>query len=424
MTCIPPRPKLLSPSGGRAARWGACALAALVALPLARADRPAVPAALAGGGEVETEMQGLLRLGTTLSSRGDYGTAEIAYWQILKNPDSGLPDKKDALLGLAHLHRRQGALTKAAAIYEKYVKDYPDDERVPDALLELGRTLRDMGVNRMAIGCFYSVINSTLKFPAQGFEHYQALAKTAQFEIAQTYFEAGDFAAAGKYFSRVRLLDLAPADRARAHFMAAFSQQLGGDLETSVMTLRSFLVDWPADKNVPEARYLLATNLRQLNRPQEALAVTFELLRAEHANSAADPQRWSYWQRRTGNEVANEFFQSGDTFNALAIYQGLSGLSDNPAWRLPVTYQIALCEERLRQLDRARAAYAMIVAAGQSAAGQPAAGEVADLAQMAAWRLAHLDWQDQADRKFSTLFPLPEKTPSAPPAPPPPQPTS
>jgi len=369
-------------------------------------------------------MQGLLRLGTTLSARGDYGTGEIAYWQVLKNPDSGLADRKDALLGLAHLHRRQGALTKAAAIYEKYVKDYPDDERVPDALLELGRTLRDMGVNRMAIGCFYSVINSTLKFPSQGFEHYQALAKTAQFEIAQTYFEAGDFAEAGKYFSRVRLLDLAPADRARAHFMAAFSQQLGGDLETSVMTLRSFLADWPADKNVPEARYLLATNLRQLNRPQEALAVTFELLRTEHAHSEADPQRWSYWQRRTGNEVANEFFQTGDTFNALAIYQGLSELSDSPAWRLPVTYQIALCEERLRQLDRARAAYAMIVAAGQPAAGPPASGEIADLAQMAAWRLAHLDWQDQADRKFSTLFPPAEKPPSAPPAAPPPPPTS
>ena len=37
---------------------------------------------------------------------------------------------------------------------------------------------------------------------------------------------------------------------------------------------------------------------------QEALAVTFELLRTEHAHSEADPQRWSYWQRRTGNQLA------------------------------------------------------------------------------------------------------------------------
>jgi len=397
-------------------------LALAVLVPARSAGAPAAPAAKSGaGGDVEP--QSLLRLGANMSGRGDYSTAAIAFWQVLKRPDAPLEDKKTALLGLAHLHRREGSLTKAAAIYEKYIKDYPDDERIPDALLELGRTLRDMGVYRMSIGCFYSVINSTLKFPSQDFEHYQLLAKTAQFEIAQTHFEAGEFAEAGKYFSRVRLLELAPADRARAHFMSAFAEQLSGDLDTAVVTLRSFLEEWPADKNVPEARYLLATILRQLNRPQEALAVTFELLRTEHANSAADPQRWSYWQRRTGNQVANDFFQDGDTFDALAIYQGLFELSDNPAWRLPVTYQIALCEERLSQLDKARAAYAAIVAAAGPGAGAPVTPEIADLAQMAAWRLAHLDWRDQTDRKFSVLFPPVEK-PSATPAPPLPQPTS
>jgi len=397
---------------------------ALAAQPSARpAGASAAPPAKSGATE-DVEPQSLLRLGANMSGRGDYGTAAIAFWQVLKRPDAPLADKKTALLGLAHLHRREGSLTKAAAIYEKYIKDYPDDERIPDALLELGRTLRDMGVYRMAIGCFYSVINSTLKFPSQDFEHYQLLAKTAQFEIAQTHFEAGEFAEAGKYFARVRLLELAPADRARAHFMAAFAEQLSGDLDTAVVTLRSFLDEWPADKNVPEARYLLATILRQLNRPEEALAVTFELLRTEHANSAADPQRWSYWQRRTGNQVANDFFQDGDTFDALAIYQGLYDLSDVPAWRLPVTYQIALCEERLRQLDKARAAYQAIVAAGSGASGQAVAPEIADLAQMAAWRLAHLDWRDQTDRKFSALFPPAEKPPSAATAPPLPQPTS
>jgi TolA-binding protein len=188
--------------------------------------------------------------------------------------------------------------------------------------------------------------------------------------------------------------------------MAAFAQQLDGEFEAAVTTLRSFLDEWPADKNAPEARYLLATTLRQLKRPREALAVTFELLRSEHAKSSADPGRWSYWQRRTGNQVANEFFQNGDTFDALAIYQGLAQLSDDPSWRLPVTYQMALCYERLSQLDRARLAYQSIVSAASPAAVQ-ALPEIADLARMASWRLAHLDWRDQVDRKFSTLFPAP-----------------
>ncbi len=69
----------------------------------------------------------------------------------------------------------------------------------------------------MAINRFYSVLNSTLKLPPDAFDHYQLLAKTAQFEIAETHFETGNFAEAGKFFGRLRLLDLAPVDRARAH---------------------------------------------------------------------------------------------------------------------------------------------------------------------------------------------------------------
>ena len=385
------------------------------------------------------EADGLLNLGARLTERGEYSTAEIAYWQILHNPERTIPDEKSALLGLAHLYRKQGGVpgadaiyvTKADAIYEKFLKDYPDDERAPDALLELGRTQREMGAYNLAISRFYSVINSTLKFPTQGFEHYQALAKTAQFEIAQTYFESGDYVAAARYFSKVRLLDLAPADRAHAHFMTAFSQQLGGDYEHAVATLRDFIAQWPDDQNIPQARYFLSTSLLQLNRTQEALVATLDLLREEHRRDAGDPKRWSYWQRRTGNQIANEFFQTGDTFNALAIYKGLNELSPEPSWRLPVTYQIALCYERLHQLDDARAAYGLIIAAGKGAPDAPApSSDIAQLAQMSDWRLRHLDWRDNVERQFNVFFTgsaepgapkaTPAQPPAAEPAPPPP----
>jgi tetratricopeptide (TPR) repeat protein len=294
--------------------------------------------------EGQTEIQGLLHLGEVLGDRGEYDTAEIAYWQILNRPQLTVPDEKSALLGLAHMLRKKGdppALTKAAAIYEKYVKEFSDDEQVPRALLELGRTLRDMGVYKVAINRFYSVINSTLKFSPQDFAQYEMLAKTAQFEIAQTYFDAGDFVEAGKFFGRVRLLDLAPQDQARAQFMAAESEQLAGHLDAAVMLLKTYLSTAPDDANVPEARYLLATTLRQLKRHQEALEVTLELLRAEHSKNEADPKSWLNWQRRAGNQIANDLFQDGDSRNALAIYKGLLELASDPAWRLSVTYQIA-----------------------------------------------------------------------------------
>src|SRR6185312_11741196 len=122
-----------------------------------------------------------------------------------------------------------------------------------------------------------------------------------------------------------------------------------------------FLEQWPEDSNRPEASYLLAVNLRKLNRGDEALKVTLALLNAEKSHMATDPKRWAYWQRRTGNQLANDFFEHGDVLNAQAIYASLASLSEDPAWRLPVVYQIGLCHERLGSPDRAHLAYQSIL---------------------------------------------------------------
>jgi tetratricopeptide (TPR) repeat protein len=357
------------------------------------------------------ESKGLLFLGNSLTERSDFAAAEIAYRQVLNSPDFKPADKKDALVGIGKMYRRAGLFTKAAAINEKFLKEFPDDVRAPDVLLDQGRVLRSMGAYKMAINRFYSVIDSTLKLQTENFYHYQQLAKTAQFEIAETHFASGNYVEAGKFFARLRLLDLAPADRARAHFKSAYSLQLAGDLEGAVTTLRAYLEQWPQEENVPEARYLLATTLLQLKRPDESLAATLALLRGQEANSAADPKQWAYWQRRTGNQLANEFFQNGDTANALAIYRGLSALTSDAAWRLPVTYQIGLCYERLRRLDLARAAYQSILdgmpPAPPARDGAPApdpSPDMKELARMASWRMEHLEWNDRTELELTKFF--------------------
>ncbi|MGH7945822.1 MAG: tetratricopeptide repeat protein, partial [Opitutaceae bacterium] len=204
-------------------------------------------AAKPGAGEI----QSLLKLGASLTDRSNFESAEIAFRQVLTAPAAGQLELRNAVLGLARMHRKQGALTKATAIYERYLKEFPGDERTPDALLELGRTLRELGVYKLAIERFYSVINSTLKLPTEGFERYQVLTKTAQFEIAETHFLAGNFVEAGKFYTRLRLLDLAPADRARAHWKAGHALRLQGDLENAVATLRTYIAQRPNDENVP-----------------------------------------------------------------------------------------------------------------------------------------------------------------------------
>lgn len=361
---------------------------------------PAAEGTAAKPAEYPAEIRGLLNLGASLTERGDYEAAEIAFRQVMNANEITVADLQTALLGLARMHRKQGALTKAAAIFERFLKDYPGDSRCPEALLDLGRTLRSMGAYKRAIGRFYGVINATLKLPGEGFERYQVLAKTAQFEIAETHFQAGEFADAAKFFARLRLLDLAPADRANAHFKSGYALQLLGDNEGAVATLRAYLSQWPEDENVPEARYLLAVTLRTLNRREEAFDATLELLRAEKSQLATNPKRWLYWQRRTGNQLANDFFENGETFNAQTIYNGLAALSDDPSWRLPVTYQIGLCHERLGNIDQARVSYQSII----DSAGANAPVHLAEIARMAGWHLEHLNWREKFGQKVTTIF--------------------
>lgn len=374
-----------------------------------RADPP-VPAALAPPAPIPERSRvnlaagtaaGYLALGARLTERGDYPTAESALRMVIARTDFSLSDQKTALLALAHLYRKAGKLTKAVSIYEKYLAEFPDDPRVPDAFLDLGRTLRDMGAYKLALTRFYSVINTTLKVTTQDFDHYSLLAKTAQFEIAQTYYEAGDYVEAGKYFNRVKLLELAPSDLARAYFMAGCAEQRAGEIDDAIATLKTYLAQWPADENVPEARYVLATALQDRGKPQEALAVTLALLHAEQSLVASNPRRWNYWQRRTGNQVANQFFQAGDCLDALALYRSLAGLSSDPAWRLPITYQVALCYERLYQIDAARTAYQTVIDGAKAAGASPV---VTELGAMAAWRMRHIEWSDDANRRLMKIF--------------------
>ncbi len=312
------------------------------------------------------------------------------------------PEQAEALLGLARTYRRQGSFTRAAAVYERLLLDFPRDERTPEILLEAGRTLRALGAYSLAITRFYSVINSTLKVPSGADGLYPVLAKTAQFEIAETHFEAGNYPAAAKFFLRLRLLDLAPADQARALFRYANTQIRTGDHAGAASSLQAFLEAWPQDDNAPEAGFLLATSLRELRRRDEALAATLALLRDEQGRP--NPKRWAYWQRRTGNQLANDFYQQGEITSALAIYDRLVTLATDPQWVLPVTYQIGLCHERLRAPDRARAAFRKVIDTVGQLGAEGQGEDLRELARMAAWRLEHLDWTSQAEGKLTAVI--------------------
>ena len=362
------------------------------------------------------EIASLLRIGQSKIEQGDYVSSELAFRQVLA--EKATPEQDHvALMGLARTYRKKTEFTKAAAVYETLIKQIPDDPLLPIVYLELGRTLRALGAFKPAIVRFYNVINSTLKLPENNADNYRQLARTAQFEIAETYFQSGDYEQANRFFSRLKLLDLAPEDRARAHFKSIYALTLNGDHEKAVNGFRAYLDQNPNDENVPEARYLLSCSLRQLGRYNESLAVALELLRAEKKFVQSDPKRWTYWQRKTGNQLANQFYEQGDFGSALVIYQNLANLSPEPVWRLPVVYQIGLCSERLRMFDRARECYQSIVDNAKASTGDgPRRQELIDLYEMADWRLKHLVWEQTTDHQLASVFTSKNDIPSALPA--------
>jgi len=358
-------------------------------------------------------IEDLIKEGLAKLEEGNFEAAKAKFHQVISH-EATVGQHRTALLGFARALRKNNELTKSSAVYEKILKDYPLDEDAPDIYLELGRVQRALGAHKSAVNRFYSVINSTLKLPESGALRYRQLALTAQFEIAETYFQAGDYAEASRFYSRLRLLDLAPSDRAQAHFKSAYALFLAQDYIGAVSSLRAYLDQHPQDENVPEARYLLAVSYRRLNRPLEALVEVLELLRVEKTRIAQDPKRWAYWQRKTGNQIANEFYEQGDSANALTIYLTLAELSPEPNWRMPIMYQIGLCQERIGQIEDARKSYQSILDNVRAAPRDGAArlDQLAELARMAEWRLAQISWQQSAQQRLLMLLPPPsdEKT--------------
>lgn len=372
----------------------------VAAAPDAEVSAPAVPASAAD------EIASLLRIGDAKINQQDWASAVLAYNQVLVASHSATPVQvRAALIGLARSYRGDLRLTQACAVYERFIKDYPGDEQLPVVYLELGRCLRVLGAHRLAISRFYSVLNTTLKLPAEGSDHYRQLARTAQFEIAETYFQAGDYEQAFRFYSRLRLLDLAPVDRARAAFKSAYALNLKGDFDQAVTHLRTYLSLYPDGENAAEARHLLALGLRSLGRSQESLAATLDLLKTESTRTAADPETWSHWQRQTGNHLANSFYEQGDILTALTIYECLRDLGGPPEWILPVHYQIGLCQERLQQTDLARTTYQGILAALSAPADAKTPAILQDIHRMVAWRLNHLTWLESARKQSSEDIP-------------------
>jgi hypothetical protein len=100
----------------------------------------------------------------------------------------------------------------------------------------------------------------------------------------------------------------------------------------------------------------------------------------------------------------------------LSIYQRLAELDDNPNWRGSTVYQIGLCFERLRHLERAREAYQYIldkipVTTNTTDTDAIIGINLSTLREMAQWRINNLSWLEKTEKDVALLLDKQPPTP-------------
>ena len=363
---------------------------------------------------LKTEIAGYAQLAKEAADKEKWPLADH-FLRLLVNLQCPESEKKAALREIAESYEKNRQQTKAIAIYEKMIELFPRDADLSDLFFKVGLLYRETGAYGRAIARLYSVLNTALKINERGITSYRDLSQRAQMEIAETYLLTADYKQAGKFFQLLARSELSDDQRARVQFKSLHCQFLLDDSAGAVVASEKFLADFPDDASVPECRFIQASALRAIGRKKEAFDAVLALLRAEKAHREKAPDRWAYWQKKTGNEFANEFYKQGDFLSALTIYQTLAKLGEEPEWQWPVIYQMGLCFERLRLVSRAAEAYKYII--DQSKKAVPEGGTLSEnltsLLQMAQWRGEQLAWQYTTETQLQHLLGEPQTIPAA-----------
>ena len=125
---------------------------------------------------------------------------------------------------------------------------------------------------------------------------------------------------------------------------------------------------------------MLALTYEQLSQDEESILELLKLLSeadfkpelifnleqgvAERDRDSARINRlkavWNFWKKKTGNYLANKFFENAEYYNAYRVYSNLRKIDSSASWQVPVLYQIALCQEKLGNYVQAMDTYTSI----------------------------------------------------------------
>lgn len=336
-----------------------------------------------------------LDLARTLWSNMDFAGAEKTITRLLETEKSA-DVRRDSLLELASLYEASNQLVKAQQAYGRITSEHRDDPVVPEILLRQGLLYRKMGAPSLAISKFYSVISSALAIQAAQLERYQELVLKAQGEIADTYYEQGNYVQAAELYGRLLKLGGSRLDRQQVQLSLIRAWAAASKSSEVIREGGLFLEASPGSGFEPEVRFLIAGAFKQLNRSLEAMDMVLALLRLQRQTGDAHRDDWLLWQQRAGNEVANYLYVQGDIAHSLEIYLRMAELSTAPQWQIPALYQAAVAYERLEQADKATEIYTRIEEAGKNSKAGDQSEVLRLISDMARWRKEQIGWRRQA----------------------------
>ncbi len=322
----------------------------------------------------------------------------LAAQTLIKVLETNAPAEfqRKALFELALATQDDNDFVKAQQVYAQYLQRYPEDPSAPEVLLRQGLLFRQMGVNTLAISKFYAVMSTALKLRLDNIEYYKNLVLQAQTEIADTYYILGEFNESADFYGRLLKADSPALNKQQIEFKLIRSLSYLTNQNDTIARAQKFLERFPNDPDTAEVRFVLASAYKAVGRNSDALRQVLVLLQTQEVSARSNPELWQYWQRRAGNEIANQLYKEADYLDALQIYQNLAALDSAPAWQAPALYQVGLVYEQLQQWQKATDSYGQILARRSELTGSNAPPSLVSLCDMAQWRKNYIAWLEKA----------------------------
>ena len=313
--------------------------------------------------------------------------------------DERLPSehRRTVMLELAMVAQDENQLGRAQQILAHYLHLFPTGPSVPEVLLRQGLLYRKMGANGMAVTKFYAVLNSALSMQVDQFDYYKRLVLQAQTEIADTYYQQGKYQEAIECYRRILKQSSAELNKSLIHFKLIRCLTSLNRHGEAVPECEAFFAAYPQAPEAPELRLVCADSLRQLGRRRDSMLQVLELLESQKGTVKSNPEGWTYWQQKAGNQIANELYKDGDYLNALEIYNRMSVLNTNVSWQVPIHYQAGLIYDHLQQPAKALEQFEKIIAREKEIAVATDSPSLPTVLEMAKWRKQNMGWQSRTE---------------------------